>query len=398
MSSFISRLRFYCIVAAVIVRCSVPHIAGGGTIETTNGLVSGTIVLPSGSPGAGVQVKLLPVDYDYVKNADPVETDTTDSLGAYTFSKIPFGYYTVEAVHINNRTRLISSGIHVVFDTMTIHADTLRQTGAIRVTLPPGIDGATGYVYIPGTTFFAFFNDRTDVVVDSIPVGDISQIMYSATNSSNSTILRYGVHVASGDTTVVWNSGWNYSRKITLNTSSSGADVTGSVTNFPVLIRLTADNFDFTQARNNGEDIRFSKRDNTLLPYEIERWDALGKRAELWLKVDTVKGNDSSQSITMYWGNINAPAQSNSASVFDTAHGFQGIWHFGENGDSIYDATGHAFNGKNTGSTPAAGMIGNARNFANGNYIKVSGLLNSPGNLTLSAWVQSTVSNQGQEI
>ena len=57
----------------------------------------------------------------------------------------------------------------------------------------------------------------------------------------------------------------------------------------------------------------------------------------------------------MYWGNPGATPISNSAAVFDTANGFAGVWHLGENGDSIYDATGNAFNGKKSGSNDGAG-------------------------------------------
>lgn len=44
-----------------------------------------------------------------------------------------------------------------------------------------------------------------------------------------------------------------------LNTSPTGADVAGTVTNFPVLVRLRANNFDFSLAKADGSDLRFSK-------------------------------------------------------------------------------------------------------------------------------------------
>ena len=42
-------------------------------------------------------------------------------------------------------------------------------------------------------------------------------------------------------------------------------------------VLLNAQNFDFTQAKPAGEDIRFSKMDGTLLPYNIETWDTAGQ-------------------------------------------------------------------------------------------------------------------------
>ena len=37
----------------------------------------------------------------------------------------------------------------------------------------------------------------------------------------------------------------------------------------------------FDQAGKSGEDIRFTKEDNTPLSYEIERWDAAAEIAEI---------------------------------------------------------------------------------------------------------------------
>jgi hypothetical protein len=99
----------------------------------------------------------------------------------------------------------------------------------------------------------------------------------------------------------------------------------------------------------------------------------------------------------MYWGNGNAGAQSNPAAVFDSAAGSAGVWHLGDEGDSIHDATGGCFNGMNSGATAAEGMIGNSMSFANGNFIKIPGLLRSPTTVTLSAWVKSD-KTAGQDV
>jgi len=56
---------------------------------------------------------------------------------------------------------------------------------------------------------------------------------------------------------------WNIKTDVTINTSGSG--LTGSVSNFPVLVRLTSSNFRFDLARGSGQDIRFSKSTGTHL-------------------------------------------------------------------------------------------------------------------------------------
>jgi biopolymer transport protein ExbB len=54
---------------------------------------------------------------------------------------------------------------------------------------------------------------------------------------------------------------WQHHRNITLNTSSTGAGVTANVDKFPVAINLNSGNFDFSQAKADGSDLRFSKTD-----------------------------------------------------------------------------------------------------------------------------------------
>jgi hypothetical protein len=91
---------------------------------------------------------------------------------------------------------------------------------------------------------------------------------------------------------------------------------------FPALVRLTSSTFDFSRALSGGADVRFTKSNGMPLPFEIERWDAASQAAEIWMKLDTVYGNDSSHFFTMWWGNPNAVSASDGEAVFDTAGGF----------------------------------------------------------------------------
>ncbi len=235
--------------------------------------------------------------------------------------------------------------------------------------------------------------------IDDLPEGNFN-LHFITADSTTTLTEQVNIKAVSGDTTsVIIAAGWRHSHRLYLNTTTSGADIVGDVVNFPVLVRLTAANFDFSQAKEDGSDIRFANSDATFLPYEIERWDAVKKVAEIWVKVDTVHGGDSTQSFNMYWGCNNSADSSNCTAVFDTAAGFAGVWHLNENGDSINDATGNAFEGKNSGSTTETGIIGGSRKFSSNGSIKISGLLNSPSDITLSAWVKSdTSSGAGQDI
>ena len=75
---------------------------------------------------------------------------------------------------------------------------------------------------------------------------------------------------------------WTHYKAVTVNTTSTGANVTGTVANFPLLVRLTSANADvFTQALTGGADVRFSDSTGTThYKYEKERWNATTQVAE----------------------------------------------------------------------------------------------------------------------
>jgi hypothetical protein len=160
---------------------------------------------------------------------------------------------------------------------------------------------------------------------------------------------------------------------------------------------LSNANFDFTQARKNGEDVRFVKADGSSCAFEIERWDATVGSAEIWVTVDTVFGNDNTRYIKMLWGNPNVVAASNGIAVFDTADGFQGVWHLSEPElANVKDATGNHFDGTPSDTAPktAAGTIGIGKAFNGTSSFfdmknTATGKLNFPENgiYTVSAWV-----------
>jgi hypothetical protein len=129
--------------------------------------------------------------------------------------------------------------------------------------------------------------------------------------------------------------GWKYTKSIKMDTTPSGAGVTGNVASYPVAVILTGANFDFAQAKAQGEDIRFGKADGTPIPYAMESFDSAAKTAIFWVSIDQVLGNDATQSFKMYFGNASAGNASDSKKVFSTAGGFLGVWHLAEDGASV---------------------------------------------------------------
>ncbi len=185
---------------------------------------------------------------------------------------------------------------------------------------------------------------------------------------------------------------WAHTKVITLNTSATGANVAGLVGGFQVLVRLTSAHAEiFAQAKANGADLRFRRLPGPSLRYQIERWDSAGQTASIWVRLDTILGNNSTQTFNIYWGKASASDSSNGAKTFDAAGGYQGVWHFN---NSLNDATANAINGTDEGSTDIAGAIGRGRDFDGASRITLG---NNPAMssgdadlFTVESWVNWT--------
>jgi Concanavalin A-like lectin/glucanases superfamily/Domain of unknown function (DUF2341)/Carbohydrate esterase, sialic acid-specific acetylesterase len=153
---------------------------------------------------------------------------------------------------------------------------------------------------------------------------------------------------------------WKHSGTVFLNTTPAGANLPASavIEEFPLLVRLHQDYFDFATAKPNGEDIRFSMA-GLELAYQIEHWDAELGTASIWVRVPKIVGN-SQQELRVHWGNADAVSESNGSAVFNASNGFLSVFHLAE---EVTDTVG-TVQAKNVGTTPTAGIIGTARRFA----------------------------------
>jgi hypothetical protein len=399
-------------LAFLALQCSNPTMTAGTVTQSGNGRVMGALVTATGAPASGTLVKLFPSYYDPVVDGVIVPADTTDATGRYRFDDIDSGTYSITAVNGDSKTRAARFGITIAGDTVMVLPDTMRIPGSIRVALPGTIDPANGYLYVPGTTIYSRLGGQTGyITMDSVPAGVAMSVYYTVGNSTTiPKVIRDSATVLPGSVTTLEYVDWKYRRDLYLNTTATGAQVSATVTGFPVLVRLTSNNFIFADAGRNGDDLRFTKSDGTLLPFEIERWDSTSSLAEIWVRVDTVYGDNSSQNITMYWGNPGAKSASNGAAVFDTSAsgGFGGVWHLNEPArDMAKDATGNHFDGTPSDTAPAAadGRIGAAWEF-NGisSFVDIkntaNGKLNFPqdGRYSISAWVYVDTLDNGYHM
>ena len=79
------------------------------------------------------------------------------------------------------------------------------------------------------------------------------------------------------------NPDWGYIQPVTI-TNSTG----GELTDFQVLVTLTAANFDYDSAKADGSDLRFADKSGlNPLPYWIESWSQHGT-SYVWVKVASI--------------------------------------------------------------------------------------------------------------
>jgi len=94
------------------------------------------------------------------------------------------------------------------------------------------------------------------------------------------------------------------------------------VNNYQICLTLTPENFNYTHAKPQGEDIRFvAEREGKLveLPYWIEKWNPKG-RSLVWVKVPQI-GKETK--IYLYYGNKEGKSKSNAKDVFEFLDDFE---------------------------------------------------------------------------
>ncbi len=189
-----------------------------------------------------------------------------------------------------------------------------------------------------------------------------------------------------------WNKDWVYRKAVTVDTTATGVNVSGAIGRSVVLIKLTDGNFTFTEALENGADLRFVDADDkTPLPYHVERFDPKNGMAVVWVSMPALNGGEKKQ-IWLYFGNANSKIGEDVAGTFDADH--MAVYHFNEGpGEATVDKTAN----KNSAQNGPAG-INEGAVIGRGGRFPGQGALTIPASpslampagapLTISAWVK----------
>jgi len=147
--------------------------------------------------------------------------------------------------------------------------------------------------------------------------------------------------------------------RLNFNTTSSGANVAGNVTNFPLFIRFNSSNLTFSATSDSGSDLIFVDKDGTTLNHQVVEWDKANQTGKVWVMVPQVDGNSSTDYITLYYGCDSCTT--NSYARPDLVFGvFKSVFHLNAPEAKAYDATTLANHGT---------YVSNLPNLANGGIV-----------------------------
>ncbi|MDB5048990.1 MAG: hypothetical protein JWO30_2061, partial [Fibrobacteres bacterium] len=374
---------------------------------------AGTVTLTKA--GAGIWTLPGTNTYTGTTTANAGTLNVTGSLAAGSAVTVASGGTLAGTGTVSGTVAVSNGGIvapgNAGIGTLSTGAKVLNASSVLNYTLSP-LSASTGKLAVTGN----FTLDGTVNVTagTAFTFGTYTLATYSGTLTNNTLNVGtlpngYFGTITAGSGAVTLNildyTGWTYVSTINFNTTSSGANVPTDVANFPLLVRLDSNNFFFDQAMPDGRDIRFADPDGTPLAYEIERWDATLKKAEIWVLVPQVDGNSDRDFINCYWGNPSAATQSSPNTAFPTSAGFSGVWHLDEDGNTTAagygDATSNAYTGTGTGlsaSSDVSAQVGIGQQFdGSTSYITVTGSYPATTTArTFSLWAKSntaTVSN-----
>ena len=204
-----------------------------------------------------------------------------------------------------------------------------------------------------------------------------------------------------------------YHRSITVQTGQ----VTGTLTNFPMLVSFTDPNLrttangghiaSYNAGTNDPWDLVFMALDDTTcggagtspcrLNHEIETYVATTGQLVAWVRVPSITSTSPNNTVIYtYYGNSCMTASTqNETGVWDA--NYRGVWHLSQNptgtAPQINDSTANSYNGTAVGSFVAgdeqAAVINGGLNFNGTNdEMQIAGAALGATSVTVSAWIR----------
>jgi biopolymer transport protein ExbB len=187
-----------------------------------------------------------------------------------------------------------------------------------------------------------------------------------------------------------WDGDWSFRKKITVDAGPKGGALPETAGQIPLLVRLHDGNFKFTDAKDDGSDIRFvAGDDKTPLKFHIDTYDGLLGVALIWVDVPAVQAGQATD-IYLYYGNANAQLGGDPKATYDADTTL--VYHFGEKDAPPHDQTAYANNAAAAVKSIDTGIVGRGIHLDGATPISLptspSLAIPANGQLTWSAWVK----------
>jgi len=190
-----------------------------------------------------------------------------------------------------------------------------------------------------------------------------------------------------------WNNDWKYRKELGFDLTPTGADVSGSPQDVPVLVRLSLANFSyFNDTKPDGADFRLlAGDDKTPLKYHFEKYDPQDQMALLWVRVPQLTGGTKTDKIYAYYGNTDAPAAADIPGTYDASQTL--VLSFSDSAGLPKDSTAYQNNpSASTATLTPASLIAGGAKFSGAQSITVPAtaslrLIPNQG-MTASAWLR----------
>jgi biopolymer transport protein ExbB len=206
-------------------------------------------------------------------------------------------------------------------------------------------------------------------------------------------LIAFALFTATASAQEWWDAKWTVRKTITLNASETAGSASGPVEALPVLIRLSDANFNFEQAGQDGADIRIVAEDGkTLLPFHVERYDALMHEGFVWVKAPALAPGGKA-AFWLYYGNPDAVRADDPAGTYGKDVSL--VYHFAGSGSPAQDSSGNNNVSSGIATTEEGAIIGSGLRLSGIDVIEIPATASlewaQGAPFTVSLWLKSAV-------